>query len=101
MIQCYKCAFKHVSTARRIGVELLYGYKEDTQHISDFIGELSCAADHIILVEPDLSDGIRQLRALVLDQLAEGRLTSDFSAKLDDFADVIFNLVKDKAKEKS
>lgn len=71
VFNCYECAFKHLSVASRVWVELQNGYGDDVGHISAFLGDLACAAEHLYETQPELASSIRNDRIVLLKEFVD------------------------------
>ena len=69
MVDCYKCAFKHISVAKRVYYELRHGYHNDVVHIAWFVAEMACAADHLADKQPDMAEALRKDRLQVSEEM--------------------------------
>jgi hypothetical protein len=58
---CYDCAFKHLSDAAEVWVEIENGYSTP-DHYMKFVGSMSQAANHLIEKHKDLATEIREAR---------------------------------------
>lgn len=102
MQQCYKCAFKHIAQASKVFDELRQGYEADVSHIGEVVGNLACAADHLLDKQPDLSNEIRSDRVEFLNSVVENPgkspiVSPDFSGYLR----VLFELMLDEERMKN
>jgi len=64
---CWECAVKHVTAAR---IEF-FEYLQDRESIRDLmwcIGDLACAEKHLISLDPDLADAVRQTRRNIMSR---------------------------------
>lgn len=58
---CYDCAFKHISDASEVWLEIENGYNTP-DHYMKFVGSMSQAANHLIEKHPDMATEIRMAR---------------------------------------
>jgi hypothetical protein len=93
MIECYKCAFKHISSAKVIYDELRQGYHTDPLHVSWFVGEMSCAAAHLIDKQPDMADAIRTDRIRVSDEILATSCPPKYLPEFDVYIKEVYRLM--------
>jgi len=61
MNSCYDCAFKHLSAAYEVWLEIEGGYDE-VEHFMKLVGNLAQAEAHLIVSQPKLAADIREHR---------------------------------------
>lgn len=90
---CYKCAFKHLSMAKKVWTELHTGYAGDIPHIASLIGDLACAEAHLFEKQPDLAAAIRTDRRKIFDEvLAHPDKPPDHKPDFNVYLDAVFQL---------